>query len=154
MSMDGVKGRLAALALIVLFPLGLGVASPASGGTPLTKSQFITKANALCAAAAAQFRPNEKQFKGQTMTPQLITRFVADLVPVIQEQLDKTKGLTPPSSSLKSVQKMLATDQGELKAFKANPQLMAGKTSPFVLADNLAGKLGLLGAPGSSVCTK
>jgi len=144
------------IAVALSIGLTLGPASLASGA-PLTKAQFIAKANTLCSDAAASFAPEAKALKGQTMTPTLIAHFVAELLPVVQNQIDKTKALVPPKSEQAKVSKMLATDQSEWNALKANPQLMdanGGKTSPFVTADSLARKLGLLGAPGSSVCSK
>ncbi|MGD0054292.1 MAG: hypothetical protein ABSC34_02505 [Acidimicrobiales bacterium] len=153
--MSARKTLLIGLALIV--GLSIGPATLASGGTALTKAQFIAKANALCTDAANSFAPEVKQLKGETMTPQLIAKFVAELLPVVQAQIDKTKELVAPKTEQSKVATMLSTDQKEWNALKANPQLMGangGKTSPFVTADGLARKLGLLGAPGSGVCSK
>jgi hypothetical protein len=145
------------IGLVLTVGLSLGPAGLASAGTTLTKTQFIAKANTLCNDAATTFAPKVAQLKGKSMTPELIAKFVGELLPVVQVQIDKTEKLVPPTSERAKVATMLSTDQAEWNALKANPQLMAadgGKRSPFVTADGLARKLGLLGAPGSSVCSK
>jgi hypothetical protein len=145
------------IGLVLLGALSMGPADLASGSTALTKAQFIDKANALCTKAANTFAPKAKELKGKTMTPQLIAHFVDELLPVVQTQINSTKELVPPKDEQTKVATMLSTDQTEWNALKANPQLLnadGGKRSPFVTADGLARKLGLLGAPGSGVCSK
>ncbi len=145
------------IGLVLAAGLSVVPASLASGGTPLTKAQFIAKANTLCTDAASTFAPKVAQLKGKKMTTKLIAQFVGELLPVVQNQIDQTKKLVPPTSERAKVAAMLSADQTEWNALKANPQLLAangGKTSPFVTADGLARKLGLLGAPGASVCSK
>jgi hypothetical protein len=145
------------IGLVLSVGVMLTPASLASGATPLSKAQFIAKANLLCTDAAETLAPKLKEFKGKTMTPTLVAQLVAELLPVVQTQIDKTKALVPPKNEQTKVDKMLAADQTEWNALKANPQSMdanGGKTSAFVIADGLARKLGLVGAPGSGVCSK
>ncbi|GEM_PF-6189131 len=131
-------------------------AGGAGAAKPLTKAQFITEANALCAASRAAFAPLESQFAGlkTNPTPQAIAAFVSALSTIVQKQINKTRALTPPKAEQAQVTKFLRDAQTELNMVKADPQLMGGPHSPFLTADTLARKLGLEGAPGSGVCTK
>jgi hypothetical protein len=123
---------------------------------PLTKAQFITKANALCADGVTAFAADSSQFAGikTNPTPQAISAFVSALSSIVQSQINKTRALKPPKVDQGQVTKFLQDDQTELNMVKADPQLLSGAHSPFLAADTLARKLGLVGAPGSGPCTK
>lgn len=125
---------------------------------PLTKAQYIAKADALCDAAAAAFGPVKQQFQQQVgnsqPTPQVIAAFVKAVVPIVQHQIDKTRALLPPKRDQSKVKKILRAEQAALEKVKADPQKAFGqKKSPFFAADSLARAYGLEGAAGSSACT-
>jgi len=124
---------------------------------PLTKAQFITQANALCAAAAVATSSVFQQFANigsGSPSAQEITAFVTALASVVQKQINGTHALKPPTRDQSKITKLLSVNQNELNALKANPQLLSGKQSPFVAADSLARAYGLEGAAGSGPCTK
>jgi hypothetical protein len=130
----------------------------AAKGPPLTKKQYIAKANALCDTAASAFVPLTKQFAPQLQgnsqpSPQVIAAFVKALASVVQHQIDKTKALVPPKRDQSKLTKMVHLDQVALTKVKADPTLLAGAHNPFLPADTIARKYGLKGAAGSGPCT-
>jgi hypothetical protein len=128
----------------------------AKSARPLTKAQFISKANALCADAVAAFAAHSAQFAAikKNPTTQEISAFVSVISSVVQNQINKTRALKPPKVDQALVTQLLQADQTELNKVKADPQLLGASTSPFLTASNLARKLGLQGAPGSGECSK
>lgn len=148
---------------IGLITTGAGGPAQASVGrvssrsaTPLTQAQFISEANGFCAAAVTQFASVLPQFAGvkKNPAPSEIAALVNALAPIVQGQISKTRALNPPKADRAKVAAFLKANQLDLNKLKTDPQLMAAKTSPFLSADNLARKLGLLGAAGSGPCSK
>ena len=123
---------------------------------PLTPAQYVSKANALCSAAAAAFASEASQLPNikSNPTPAAIATFVKAFAAVVQTQINKTKALTPPKKDRAIVTKMLSADQTALNMVKGNPQLLGAKQSPFLPATTQALKLGLENVPGSGPCTK
>ena len=125
---------------------------------PLTKAQFISKADALCANGVTAFAAVAPRFAGikKNPTPQAISALVSALSSIVQNQIDKTRALKPPKAEQAAVTEFLRANQTELRVLEADPQLLANSANkdPFLTADNLARKLGLEGAAGSGPCTK
>lgn len=146
------------IATLIVIAGVIPFAGSATAG-PLTKAQFITKANALCGAAQTAFLPTFQKFAAEVSngspTPQEITALVGALAPIVQNQINRTRVLKPPKLDQALVTKIMKTDQSELNMLKANPQLLGAKqANPFLGADSLARKFGLEDAPGSGVCVK
>ena len=124
---------------------------------PLTKTQFITQANALCAVARTAFVALEPQFANlrgsSSPSSQEVAAFVAALSSIVQNQINKTQALKPPKRDQSKVTKILQASQNALNAVKTNPQLLAGGQSPFLAADTLARAYGLKDAPGTGTCS-
>jgi hypothetical protein len=140
------------IVVAVIIPFASGAAA-----APLTKAQYISKANALCATAETAMVPIFQQFagqKGSSPTPQQIAAFIGAFAPVVEKQITKTRALKPPKHDQATVTKILKTDQTELNMVKANPELLGSKSSPFLGADSLARHYGLEDAPGAGVCVK
>ena len=147
---------------IGLITSGFGVTVEASAGRvssqsakPLSKAQFISEANGFCAAAVTQFASrfdpvcwHQEESDPERNSPR---RPCAD-PPIVQGQINKTRALNPPKADRAKVAAFLKANQLDLNKLKADPQLIAAKTSPFLSADNLARKFGLLGAAGSGPC--
>ena len=123
---------------------------------PLTQAQFVSRANALCTSAVTQFAAVQQQFASikSNPTPSEISAFINALIPIVQQQINKTKALNPPKADRAKVATLLREDQLDLNRVKTNPQLLGGKTDPSLDADTLARRLGLAGAPGSGACSK
>jgi hypothetical protein len=131
------------------------MAGSAAASTPLTKAQFIAKANALCTAAASQLAVALQPYAGikSNPTPQEIAGFIKAYSSAVQTQINKTKALKPPKRDAAKITAMLKSDQSALNALKANPSLLGGR-SPFLAADSLARKYGLKDAPGAGSCQR
>jgi len=145
-------------AIVVALVLVAGIASFAGSAAakPLTKAQFVAHANALCNAAAKAIAPVFQQLGSGSGPPtaQQVTAFIGGFAPIVQNQINKTKALKPPTRDQTKVTKMLQADQAELNMVKGNPQLLGGKQSPFLGADSMARKYGLEDAPGAGVCVR
>jgi len=121
---------------------------------PLTKAQFIAQANALCAAAQMAFVTvlRVAGTNGSPPTSEQLIPFVAAFAPIVQNQITKTRGLNPPKRDRSKVMKILQANQSELNKLKADPELLGGKQSPFLVADSLARAYGLDDAAGAGTC--
>ena len=138
-------------------PASAALGRSAKNTKPLTKAQFIMQANALCAAAVVATSSVFQQYPNLgsgSPSAQEISAFVTSFATVVQHQINGTKALKPPTRDQSKITKFLSTNQNELNTLKANPQLLAGKQSPFLAADGLARAYGLEGAAGSGPCTK
>lgn len=132
------------------------VALASKHSKPLTKAQFIAQANAYCAESVSAFAAVSSQFAGLKKNPtaQAVAAFVKAMSSIAQKQINKTRALTPPKAEQAAVEKFLRENQTELKALEADPALLGASQNPVLNADNLARKLGLVGAAASGPCTK
>ena len=123
---------------------------------PLTKAQFITQANALCAEAQMNFVTvlEVAGVNGSSPTPQQLIPFVGAFAPIIQNQITRTRALKPPKHDQSKVTKILQANQDALNKLRADPQLLGGKQSPFLAADSLARAYGLEDAAGEGTCVQ
>ncbi|MDX6615373.1 MAG: hypothetical protein QOD60_464 [Solirubrobacterales bacterium] len=117
---------LAATLAVALVAAGCGsssTSSTASSTSPaaLTKTEFLVKANAICAA-------------GNRAKPSVAS---------IQAQISGVRALGAPSGDEATVTKMLDTAQADLNTVKSNPALLSGKSDPFTDFAALAHPYGL-----------
>ena len=149
--------RVVIVSVIVAIGIVATGSSLAATTKPLTKAQFVKKANALCDAARTAFVPVGQQFaslRGSNPTPAQISAFIDAFAGVVQTQITKTAALKPPKRDQSKITKFLHENQTDLDKLKADPQLLAGGQSPFLAADTLARAYGLEGAAGSNPCTQ
>jgi hypothetical protein len=149
----------AGMTTAIVLAAALTTSSAALAATPkkpLTKQQYIARADALCAAAAKSLVPlrkNYPQLGSAQTTPKALAAFVKQLAPVVQRQIDKTAALSPPKHDRSKVKKILRAEQSALDKLKADPsRFFAQPPSPFATADALAHAYGLTDAAGSSAC--
>jgi hypothetical protein len=129
---------------------GASGASGATGasGTPLSKSEFVAKGNAICKQGNAALDKAGKSFfqSGQKPSQAEQDKFVTDtVIPNIQSQIDQIKALTPPSGDEDQVNAVTAAAQSALDKAKADPSLLIqqGGSDPFAHANDLANSYGL-----------
>jgi hypothetical protein len=156
-----VHGRLtagAALALF-LFLACLLLAGCGSGGsttttessTSISKSEFVAKGNAVCAAGdrtqeakveaflrAQGLKANEEPTKAQ-----LVEVTEAVFVPSVQNQIDGLTALGAPSGEEQRVNSALTGAQEAIDKIRANPQMAFAKEPPFHAAAQELHALGL-----------
>lgn len=73
---------------------------------------------------------------------ELMTAFVEQAAPVVQQRIDSIDALREPTKLRKKVKQLLATAQDELDAFVADPAIGL-EANPFSATELASGKLGL-----------
>jgi hypothetical protein len=126
-------------------------ASGTSGeqGAALTKSEFLTQGNAICAQGTKEIQAAGKELftQSQAPTPAEQEKFATDtLIPSIQSQIDGIEALTPPAGDEDQVNAITDAAQSALDKAKADPSLLTdqgGQSDPFAEANKLANSYGL-----------
>jgi hypothetical protein len=118
-----------------------------------SKSEFLTKANAICtkgteeinAATSEQFGPD-----GPT-TEEDSAQFITEtVVPSIQSQVDQIKALDPPSGDEDQIAAITDGAEAAIAQVNEDPSLASSGTSPFAESDKLATEYGLTECASSS----
>jgi hypothetical protein len=129
---------------------GASGASGATGasGAPLSKSEFVSQANAVCKQGNAEInKAGQSQFgSGQKPSQADQEKFATDTaIPNIQSQIDGIKALTPPAGDEDQVNAIIAAAQSDLDKAKADPSVLTdqGPSDPFADANKLANAYGL-----------
>ena len=109
---------------------------------PLTKAEFTTKANKICANGTAELQAAAEKL-GQNPSKEEALSFVSDsLVPNIPAQHDDLAKLRPPEGDEAKVEDLLASLQQAIDSLEDDPKsMLAGQ--PFAKANDLAESYGL-----------
>jgi uncharacterized protein YfcZ (UPF0381/DUF406 family) len=106
----------------------IGVAGAATPKTPaLTKAEFITQGDAICAAGNQQEDALQASVIGASKNPtkaQLNT-FAKGIAKIILDEQAELSKLTPPSADKAKIKKLLAELKKEAKALAAKPSLIS-----------------------------
>lgn len=140
--------RTAALPALLL-SLGLALTGCGGGGDdeeaapePISKADFTTQANKICADGSAELDAAADAL-GDAPTQEQIEGFAADtLVPNIQAQHDDIEALGAPEGDEDEVDAILAALQDGVDATEADPSAITSG-DPFAQANELAGAYGL-----------
>jgi hypothetical protein len=152
--MSKMKRTKVLIALIAVVALAAGQYGCGSGGDtgtaaegpPLTKSQFISKADAICRAALKG--KDEKvraaaEEEGGNGSPQELAKLVEGVVlPIYQETVAELKNLNPPGEDEAVIGKMMDEYEAGLQQAEANP-VEAVTGNPLAQADAAAENYGL-----------
>jgi hypothetical protein len=127
--------------------LALAGVATAEGDNPLTKQQFIKKADKICRAAETQGDQAAEQYfaaLGPNEEPDIatLTAFIGAYGPVVQGEIDDIRALDEPKADRKKVKKILGAVQDALDTITEDPSVLLD-SSPFAKADKLAQAYGL-----------
>jgi hypothetical protein len=129
---------------------GASGASGATGasGTPLSKSEFVAKGNAICKQGNQDIDKAGHTLFGSGQKPSQadMQKFATDtLIPSVQSEIDQIKALTPPAGDEDQVNAITAAAQSALNKAKTDPSLLIqqGGSDPFAHANDLANAYGL-----------
>jgi hypothetical protein len=131
---------------------GGGATTTAAGGAPLTKAQFIARADAICLATVARIRSGAagmraEEAKSRRLPPtDQIARFLKDTsLPAYDEMLDKLRDLTPPKRDEKAIDAFVGSLAGAIDTAKADPAKYATPSArdPFDDANARAKRYGM-----------
>jgi len=129
---------------------GAGGASGATGVSgPLSKEEWITKADAICKQGDQEIDQEAQQVFGGDQQPsqEEQEQFVTETaLPNTQEQIDQIEALPPPEGDEDQVNAILDAAQSGIDETKADPSLLregGGGADPFAEANKLAADYGL-----------
>ena len=120
----------------------------AAGGEPLSKQEFITEADRICAQGDKEINraAGEVFQQGQQPSPEEQEQFISDTVlPNTQAQIDGIGALTPPEGDEEGVSAILDAAQEAIDRGEEDPSALVqeGGEDPFAEATRLAGQYGL-----------
>ena len=109
---------------------------------PLTKAEFTTKANKICADGSAELQAAAEKLDKIRTKKEALSLVSGSVVPIIQAQHDDLAKLRPPEGDEAKVEDLLASLQQAIDSVKDNPKsLFTGE--PFAEANDLATSYGL-----------
>jgi hypothetical protein len=146
--------------MLLAVALAAGVVAAGCGGDDddgdgeaLTKVEFISQADAICAEGDREIdQAGREAFGDQRPSEQEIEQFATDTVaPNIQNQIDGIRALTPPEGDEQQVAEILDAAQNGIDEIEQDPSLLnqgpdAG--GAFTEANNLATEYGLTDCGG------
>lgn len=142
--MHRIRGT-AAVSVIAVVVLSAGLAFAA----PLSESQWKKQANALCRQVNQELGPIQAEIFGglgenDRPSPEQITAYVAQSVPVIEDAVASIDALNEPKSLKRGVKKFKVAVADTLATIEADPvTVLNGDTDPFTNANKAARKIGL-----------
>lgn len=152
--MDTVSGlRKIVLSGFAAIVLGLvlsscGEGSGATAAKPLTRAQFIKRANAICEKQEGQkYRRLEARLKPgvglfEVSPAELETLFSTVVLPLYDELLSEMESLTPPPEDEAKIEEVFDKYRATLKSTESNPRQLL-RRNPFIATDEVAARYGL-----------
>lgn len=146
---------LAALAAISMIAAGCGGGDDSTDSTAssgLTKAEFLKQGNAICAKGEKElneefekFAEEENLSENKPPTEAQLAKATEEFfLPIIKEQVEGIRGLSPPAGEEQQVDKVLtAAEEGIEKAEEDPASLANEKEDPFAKANELANEYGL-----------
>jgi hypothetical protein len=140
------RGRIALAAALALAAAGCGGSSKPA----LTKAQFLTKANALCAAGEKKLESAGNALGSHPSQAQISALATGTFIPNIQSDIDDVRALGAQTGEQATITKMLDLGQADLNRIKANPALIASGPAAFADFAKVAHAYGLTQCARSS----
>ena len=137
------------IATCILAGCGGSSASSSTSGEALSKSEFLTQGNAICAKGGKEIQAAGRKVFTSSKAPSQATqeKFVTDtIIPNVQQQIDGIEGLAPPSGDESQVNAITEAAQSALDKARSDPSLLTdqgGTADPFAQANKLADAYGL-----------
>lgn len=151
-SIGGISaGACAAAIVLALTAAGCGSSDDSSGDDSITKAEFVTQANAICAESNKSINAAEKDaFSGGQPTQADVENFVNDtVIPEVESQITDIRALEVPDGEEDQINAILDAAESGLEEAKSDPAAMAGnQTDPFAEANKLAGEYGMTECAG------
>lgn len=134
----------AVVAVAAILAVAVGVTGCGSSSKPaLTKAEFLTKGNAICAAGNKTLESAQRALGEHPSNTQITTYVTGTFVPSVQGQIDAIRALGAPSGEQATVTHMLDVAQEDLNKVKSNPALLGSGANPFANFAALAHPYGL-----------
>lgn len=124
-------GLLAALALIAA---GCGGDDGDDGGTPLTKEEFITQADEICATGDEEINATANEQFGELEEEPPVDEqeaFLSDVVaPNYEDQLAQIRELSPPEEDAEQIDELLSALEDLIAQLRDEPATVLEATEP------------------------
>jgi hypothetical protein len=115
-----------------LIAAGCGSSSSSSTTTTaLSKSEFLSKANAICKQGTKTLTAGQESLGKNSSQAQINNYVTSTFIPSVQSQIDQVRALGAPAGDEAKVKSMLALAQADLDKIKSNPSLAVGKADQF-----------------------
>lgn len=114
--------------LLVVGSLAAGCGSSSDSTATLTKSQFLTQANAICSKGNRQLASAEKTLGTQASSSQFKSYVANEWAPAVQDQIDGIEALDAPSADQHTVSNMLEIAQQDLNKVKSDPTSLTNES--------------------------
>jgi hypothetical protein len=137
---------IAAVAAIAVAGAGCGGGDDDSSTTALSKDEFVTQANQICADGNDKVDAAAKDvFSSGQPSQDDVNSFVTDtVIPNIQDQIDQIRALGIPEGDEDQVNAILDSAQSDIDAAKEDPTIISdAKGDPFKETNKLAAAYGL-----------
>jgi hypothetical protein len=114
---------------LAAFAIGSALAIAGCGGSSskssaITKSQFVSKANAICAAGNQKTSAAAAKLGNNPSKSQILNYATGVLIPSIQSQIDAIRALGAPPGDQATVSNFMDLAQADLNKLKGNPTLI------------------------------
>lgn len=139
--------------ILLVIVLGLALAACGDddgdgGGEPLTKEEFITAADQICAEGDAATEAQTEEILGNVQgapSEEQLTELISDvLVPSLEQQADEIDALTPPEEDAETVDEIVSKLRDGIEEAKDDPVgLFEGDGGSIAEAGILAQEYGL-----------
>jgi hypothetical protein len=117
----------------------------------ITKSEFVRRANAICAKGNAENKAAGAKLGSEPAEAQVVAFVRETEVPSVQAQINALKALGAPPGDSAKVSKMLTLAQAAVDAVKAQPTIVTSGANVFARFAQVAHPYGLIScAPPTS----
>ena len=146
-----ILGVVVTAALVTTIAAGCGSSNSSSTTTTaISKSEFLTKANAICKQGSKTLTASQEALGKNSSQAQINAYVTNTAVPNIQSQIDQVRALGAPAGDEAKVSSILALAQADLNKIKSDPSLFVGKTDQFANFAKVAHPYGMTScAPNS-----
>lgn len=135
--------RLTLVASVAVVSVGTLVGCGSSSKPAITKTAFLSKANAICTQGNRVTNAAGAKLGNSPTRAQIVGVVETQFVPSIQGSISSIRALGAPSGDQAKVTSMLNLAQADLNKVKSNPLLLVGNSTPFADFAKVAHPYGL-----------
>ena len=127
---------------------GVAAAGVPAKAKPLTKQEWIRKADKICSAANTELRPLlEEHFgdlgRNERPSDAKLAAYVKDFIPIARKHFARIRRLRPPTADADTIDELLDTEEAAINAIEDDPKLILAGNSPLDEVSELAQDYGL-----------
>jgi hypothetical protein len=132
--------RLTAVLIGVLALAAIAAGCGSGGSDPLTKAEFIEKADAICTQARNRIKKESAAVTKEAQGAEVSEKIV---LPNVQIQAEELRDLEPPEADEDQIEAMLDRLEAGVEKGRQEPESLLSADSPLIKANEMAEKYGL-----------